>query len=55
MPDDDINAFVPGPRIHIECIETYVEETVRTLGVRPTALSPMGIHRGLRELTGKSG
>jgi arylsulfatase A-like enzyme len=44
-----------GPRILVECIETYVEATVRTLGVRPTSQSPIGIHRGLRELTGKSG
>jgi arylsulfatase A-like enzyme len=44
-----------GPRIHVETVENYVEETLRTLGVRPTALSPMGRHRGLRELIFKSG
>jgi len=41
-----------GPRIHVETVETYIEATVRDLGVRPTAQSPIGIHRGLRELTG---
>jgi hypothetical protein len=44
-----------GPRILVEVSEAYIEATVRTLGVRPTSQSPMGIHRGLRELTGTSG
>jgi arylsulfatase A-like enzyme len=43
-----------GPRIFVEVSETYIDATVRTLGVRPTSQSPMGIHRGLRELTGTS-
>ena len=42
----------PGPRILHECTESYVEATVRALGVRPTARSPIGIDRGLREVTG---
>jgi arylsulfatase A-like enzyme len=41
-----------GPRILHECTESYVEATVRALGVRPTARSPIGIDRGLREVTG---
>jgi arylsulfatase A-like enzyme len=40
-----------GPRILAASIETYVEATVRTLGMKPTSHSPIGIHRGLRELT----
>jgi arylsulfatase A-like enzyme len=41
-----------GPRILVEVSETYIEATVRTLGVRPTSQSPIGLHRGLRETTG---
>jgi arylsulfatase A-like enzyme len=41
-----------GPRILLECTETYVEASVRTLGVRPTSRSPLGIERGLRQVTG---
>ena len=41
-----------GPRILHECTESYVEATLRALGVRPTAQSPIGIDRGLREVTG---
>jgi arylsulfatase A-like enzyme len=41
-----------GPRILHERATAYIEETVRILGVRPTGLSPMGIHRGLREVSG---
>jgi arylsulfatase A-like enzyme len=40
-----------GPRIFADVTKTYVEVTVRTLGVRPTSRSPVGIHRGLREVT----
>jgi arylsulfatase A-like enzyme len=41
-----------GPRILVECSETYVEASVRTLGIRPSPRSPMGTERGLREVTG---
>jgi arylsulfatase A-like enzyme len=41
-----------GPRILVEYIETYVEASVRTLGIRPTSRSPIGTERGLREVTG---
>jgi hypothetical protein len=40
-----------GPRILVECTETYVEASVRILGIRPTSRSPIGTERGLRELT----
>jgi len=41
-----------GPRILIERTETYVEASMRTLGIRPTSLSPSGTERGLRQVTG---
>ena len=41
-----------GPRILIECTETYIEVSVRTLGIRPTSRSPSGTERGLRQVTG---
>ena len=41
-----------GPRILIERTETYVEASVRTLGIWPTSLSPSGTERGLRQVTG---
>jgi arylsulfatase A-like enzyme len=41
-----------GPRILFECIETYVEASVRILGIRPTSRSPRGTERGLRHVTG---
>jgi len=41
-----------GPRILVECTETYVETTVKILGVRPTSRSPRGTERGLRQVTG---
>ena len=41
-----------GPRILFERTETYVEASVRTLGLRPTSRSPRGTERGLRQVTG---
>ena len=41
-----------GPRILTECTETYIEATVRILGVRPSSRSPSGTERGLRQVTG---
>jgi arylsulfatase A-like enzyme len=41
-----------GPRILIERTETYVEVSVRVLGLRPTSRSPRGSERGCRQVTG---
>ena len=41
-----------GPRILIECHATYVEASVRMLGVRPTPRSPRRVERGLRQVIG---
>jgi hypothetical protein len=41
-----------GPRILFERTETYVEASMRTLGVRPTPRSPRGTERGVRQVTG---
>ncbi len=40
-----------GPRILLDCREIYVEASVRTLGIRPNSRSPIGIERGLRQVT----
>jgi arylsulfatase A-like enzyme len=41
-----------GPRILFERTETYVEASVRILGVRPTECSPIGTERGIRQVAG---
>jgi arylsulfatase A-like enzyme len=41
-----------GPRILFERSETYVEASVRILGLRPTSRSPRGTERGVRQVTG---
>jgi hypothetical protein len=41
-----------GARILVERTETYVEASLRTLGVRPTSRSPRGTERGVRQVTG---
>jgi arylsulfatase A-like enzyme len=41
-----------GPRILFERTETYVEASVKLLGVRPTECSPIGTERGVRQVTG---